>query len=240
MKNFIQLILLVLVIAVSCPEDPASSGIQVLRDGLCKDKDGKLLFQTDASEINDGKIITSTHYLSKVLLEVTGELKFPELSSVVDEDSWKMITFAQYYHDKNRVYVFIPALPHGSLYVLGALKPNELKIMHHSKWLNVQDIPHKELNPKRRVHYTLQANVVCFNDEPISGADPATFKVIKDVSGLVIEGCATDRNNIYRGNKAISRDTFLEEALALALSNDAKNLEYAQAMAELIGGVSVK
>jgi hypothetical protein len=215
--------LLKLLIAIYALAAPVQAEPELIRDGLWSE-DGILLF-----EAGEGVFLKNFSSSGKADSSITLN---------VDRDSWRHIGGA-YFQDKNRIFFYRPGFPLGALFVLEGLRPDDLKFMCSGKWTALSDISRGDNASKCGFAYSWRKGKVFHDSECLDKVDPEAFKVIDYVEGSVLELYSTDGTTIYFGAEVVTKEAYLAEALALALSGNPGQLKYAKAMAELIGGVYV-
>jgi hypothetical protein len=82
--------------------------------------------------------------------------------------------------------------------------------------------------------YSNYRSKVFYGCSEVVGADPSSFKVIRDVDGLVIGHLAKDKNRLYDGDGFITASEFSSRAKEMSQSSDSTHREFAVAMYELL------
>jgi hypothetical protein len=235
-KNLLRCALIVVSLIANAVED-VDFAIKLVRDDLYKNALGKLVFKlprTPETQSGSGELIATALSVHQGVPNTR-----VDLSDLVDETSWEVVTSGQYYRDKSRIYELLTD-HEGSRILMLDFSPDQFKVAHRGTWMSVADLPILDWNIQKACRYTLRRGVVHFDGFPLKGADPRTFQVIEDVEGCVAELFAKDRKHMYHESRIISREDYLAKALAHAIAAESTARRYGKAMASFIGGIDVK
>jgi AAA+ ATPase superfamily predicted ATPase len=215
-----------------------SSKYTLIKDDLYRDDQNNLYFITHAVN-SAGRSLQAVFINRFTYTNKKNERLDHTLNDLVDPSTWRQLN-PILYRDKTRLYCHLRSSGGGYLKVLDA-SPDELRFFYQGQWSlykQVVDMSGKNDNELTKTNpiswYSNYRSKVFYGCSEVVGADPSSFKVIRDVDGLVKGQLAKDKNRLYDGDGFISAVEFSSLAKEMSKSSDASHREFATAMYDLL------